>query len=172
MIENSDPAESWRFYILGNLARLYSKKGEYQRAENLLNEVRLILDTSFPGDAKSRIILQSVFGKLYHRWGKIDMSLKMFESAIRLSEITYEKHAEKHAVLKYNFAKLLLEIDCKDFMRIYNLLLEAAEAFKKNGMTSRQISCYNLLFDFCKKHGENLKAEEFKNKIDKAKEKL
>ena len=159
---------SWGTF--GNLARLYSKMGDYQNAENLLKEVLLILDNSFPNDSKSRISLLSIFGKLYHRWGKNDISLKMYESAIQLSECIYEKNAERNAVLKYNFAKLLIDMDYANFMRIYNLLLEASESFKKNSMIYFQKSCYKLILDLCKKHGENFKAEEFKNKIIKLKD--
>lgn len=170
IIDISDSIESWRMYTLGNLARLYSKMGEYQNAEELLKKVLSILDDTFSNDSRTRVILQSSLGKLYHRWEKYDISLKMFESAIQLSECIYEKHSNRNAALKYNFAQLLIDIDNADFMRIYTLLKEASESFKKNSMVSQQLLCYESLFNLCKKHGENFKAEEFKNKINKLKE--
>lgn len=170
MLDISDAVESWKMYTVGNLARLYSKMGDYQNAENLLNKVLSILDNTFPNDSKSRVILQSTFGKLYHRWKKYDSSLKMFESAMALSKSIYEKHSNVNATLKYNFAQLLIDVDNTDFIQIYTLLLEASESFKKNNMTYQQSLCYKSLFDLCKKHGENFKAEEFENKIKKLKE--
>ncbi len=170
LIEIIDSTESWKMYTFGNLARLYSKMENYQFAEDSLKEVDLILDNTFPNDFRSRIVLQSTFAKLYHRWKKYDISLRMFESALQLSECMIEKHSKSNAILKYDFAKLLIDINNEDFVRIYNLLTDASESFKKSNFLSHQILCYNLLFDLCIKQGENIKAEEIKNKIKKLEE--
>lgn len=170
ILDISESAESWKMYTWGNLARLFSVKGDYPEAERLFRKVQNILEEFFPYDERSKLTLQSSFAKLYFRWEKYDISLQMYQSANLLADSMNNRYTNSSAIVKFHYAELLMKTEGAEFLNIYQLLKDAADIFKRNKDTEKENWCYELLYDLCKKHGENLKAEEFRERTPKIKE--
>lgn len=161
--------DSWKSYTLGNLGRLYFMKGDYVLSEKVFFEVKAIIDKNFYLDHKMKLALLSSLGSLYDRWGRYNDAMNMYNEALQTANTLCEKNISTF-ILKFNFAKFLIRNHSENRMEIFYLLKDAADGFKKAKLRQELYKCYDLLCSLCNEMGEHIKADEYRELIERMEE--
>jgi len=168
LIKNIPNTSSFEYYTVANYARLYSKKGEYKKAEEiylyLLNEKSEIFDYN----QINKIKTLSNLGALYTTTGEHYRAYRVLLEALNLAEAFLEETSRTFMVLKINLAEVIINIpniennaSLKNKFRQY--IDEFLKYFKKLKHKPYIESCYNLLIQWEEITGEKYRIEECEN---------
>ena len=167
LVKNIPGTSALEYYTLGNYARLYSKKEEYKKAEEIY--LHLLTETSeiFDCNQINKIKTMSNLGALYTTIGEHYRAYRILLEALNIAESFLAENSRTFLVLKLNLAAAIINIpNVEDNESLKNKFRQFIDDFldcfeNLNHMPYIE-NCYNILMLWEKITGEKYRIEECK----------